>query len=78
MHCFHLIVRYAVECNMYEMCALPPKLAGKRCIQGQGRIQNFHWGGAAGPGGDILAIEGAPLSFTLSMHYSENYVFENM
>ena len=27
----------------------------------QGRIQDFHWGGAAGPGGAILAIEGAPL-----------------
>ena len=27
----------------------------------QGRIQDLHWGGAAGPGGVILAIEGATL-----------------
>ena len=27
----------------------------------QGRIQDFHWVGAADPGGAILAIEGAPL-----------------
>ena len=26
----------------------------------QGRIQDFHWGGAAGPGSAILANEGAP------------------
>ena len=31
MHCFHLIVRYAVECTISRMYALPPKLAGKRC-----------------------------------------------
>ena len=28
---------------------------------GQGRIEDFHWVGAAGPGGAVLAIEGAPL-----------------
>ena len=27
----------------------------------QGRIQGFHWVGAAGPGGAVLAIERAPL-----------------
>ena len=26
----------------------------------QGRIQDFDWGGAAGPGGAVLAIERAP------------------
>ena len=39
----------------------------------QGRIQDFHWGGAAGPGGAILAMEGGtPLPLMVSMHYSKN------
>ena len=40
---------------------------------GQGQIRDFHWGGAAGSGGATLAIERAPLPWTVSMHYNENY-----
>ena len=35
----------------------------------QGRIQDFHWVGAAGHGGAVLAIEGAPLIDQKILHF---------
>ena len=39
----------------------------------QGRIQDFHGEGLQVLGGALLATEGAPLPFTVTMHYNENY-----
>ena len=44
-------------------CKIPGTLTSTvaALLISQGRIQDFHWVGAAGPGGAVLAIEGAPL-----------------